>query len=245
MQPFFAKKNRGQYKGEMLYPHLHSDGAYVATTSRYSVDYVRVSSLDELSVLVRSGYGARMSNPEIPQAPSYISHGSITFCDAEDPSASLKRVLSSFAHAENLDGETVANSRKEQAFLRSYLLRGKSQGECVLCGRAFPTELLVAAHIKTRAECSREEKLDFDNIAALMCVLGCDSLFEKGFVYVLDGKVHANPRREGTPHLDKAIGQLAGRVVANWPNSSGYYKWHAKEFGWKEQLSYVPLSTDS
>lgn len=235
MQPFFAKKNRGQYQGALLYPHLHSDGAYVATTSRYSVDYVRVSSLVELSALVRSGYGARMSNPEIPQAPSYISHGSITFGEEQNPSASLKRVLSSFADAEHLDGETVANSRKEQAFLRSYLLQGKGQGECVLCGRTLPTELLVAAHIKARSECSRDEKLDFDNIAALMCVLGCDSLFEKGFVYVPDGKVHANPRRERSPHLDIAIGELAGRVVANWLSSSGYYKWHASEFGWKDE----------
>lgn len=231
MQPFFAKKNRGQYQGEMLYPHRHPDGTYVATTSKHSVDYVRVNSLDELSALVRSGYGARMSNPEIPQAQSYISHGSIIFETNENPSLSLKRVLASLADAEHLDGETVANSRKEQAFLRSYLLQGMTKGECVLCGRSFPTELLVAAHIKPRSECSRDEKLDFDNIAALMCVLGCDSLFEKGFVYVLDGMVHANPRRKGTPHVEKAIEQLAGRDVTNWPGSSGYYKWHAKEFG--------------
>lgn len=235
MQSFFAKKNRGQYQGEMLYPHRHPDGTYVATTSKHSVDYVRVNSLDELSALVRSGYGARMSNPEIPQAQSYISHGSIIFEAKEDPSFSLKRVLASFADAEHLDGETVANSRKEQAFLRSYLLRGKSKGECVLCGRSFPTELLVAAHIKPRLECSRAEKLDFDNVAALMCVLGCDSLFEKGFVYVPDGMIHANPRRKGTPHLEKAIEQLAGRGVTNWPGSCGYYKWHAKEFGWKDE----------
>ncbi len=81
MAPFFDKKNRGQYQGERLHPHRDSDGSYVATTSKYSVDYVRVNSLDELSALVRSGYGARMSNPAIPQAPSYISHEHITFVE--------------------------------------------------------------------------------------------------------------------------------------------------------------------
>jgi len=235
MYPFFAKKNRGQFQGEMLYPHRHPDGTYVATTSKHSVDYVRVNSLDELSAIVHSGYGARMSNPEIPQAPSYISHGSIIFETKENPSLSLKRVLASFADADHLDGETVANSRKEQAFLRSYLLQGKSKGDCVLCGRSFPTELLVAAHIKLRSECSRDEKLDFDNIAALMCVLGCDSLFEKGFVYVSGGIVHANHWRNGTSDVETAIEQLAGRGVINWPGSSGYYKWHANEFGWKDE----------
>lgn len=235
MQPFFAKKNRGQYQGEMLYPHQHPDSTYVATTSKHSVDYIRVNSLDELSALVRSGYGARMSNPYIRQAQSYISHGSIIFEAKENPSLLLKRVLASFVDAEHLDGETVANSRKEQAFLRSYLLQGKSKGDCVICGHSFPTELLVAAHIKPRSECSRDEKLDFDNIAALMCVLGCDSLFEKGFVYMSDGMVHANPRRNRTPHVKTAIEQLAGRGVTNWRGSSEYYKWHAKEFGWKDE----------
>ena len=233
MQPFYATKNRGRYKGEILYPHLHPDGTYVATTSKYSVDYVRVNNLYELSALVRSGYGARMSNPNIQQAQSYISHAKITFETKEDSSLSLREVLASFVDTEHLDGEIVANRRKEQAFLRSYLLKGSSEGACVLCGRIFPAELLVAGHIKPRSACSRNEKLDFDNISALMCALGCDSLFEKGFVYVSNGIVHANPRRGGTPSLTKVLEHLTGRSIANWNGSSGYYKWHAKEFGWR------------
>ncbi|HEX5393071.1 MAG TPA: HNH endonuclease [Rhodocyclaceae bacterium] len=174
-----------------------------------------------------------MSNPDVPHAPSFISHDSISFSEQEEPLAPLKRFLSAFAQADQLDSETFVSRRKEQAFLRSYLLRGKGQGECVLCGRTLPRELLVAAHIKARSECSRDERLDFDNVAALMCVLGCDSLFDKGFVYAPDGCVRVNSRREGTPHLDNAISQIEGRTVANWSNSSLYYQWHAKEFGWK------------
>ena len=120
MQQFFALKNRGKYQGQRLYPHLHSDSTYVATNTKFVVDYVRVSSLDELTALVRAGYGARMSNPDIPQAPSFISHDSITFSTQEDSPVSIKQVLSSFFEHDQLDGKTIANSRKEQAFLRTY-----------------------------------------------------------------------------------------------------------------------------
>lgn len=235
MKSFFANKNRGQYEGKRLYPHLHQDGTYVATNSKHSVDYVRVTSIEELSALVRSGYGARMSNPEIKQAPSYISHKRIIFEHNESPLIELEKHLKSFADSEHLDQTTVASNRKEQAFLRSYLLQGKRNGHCILCGRNFPAELLIAAHIKPRAKCTRNEKLDFKNIAALMCVLGCDSLFEKGFIIVSGGVVRANPHRKATQHLQEAIKKLADRDVTNWHDSSKYYNWHAREFGWKEE----------
>ena len=234
MQPFFAKKNRGQFKDQYLYPHLHRDNTYVATNSKFSVDYVKVTSLDELTALVRAGYGARMSNLEIPQAPSFISHDNIIFSTQEDSLVSVKKILILFSQHDQLDGKTVANSRKEQAFLRTYLLRGQKFGACVICGSSFPAELLVAAHIKPRAECTQTEKLDFNKVAALMCVLGCDSLFEKGFVYVADGKICENPRRPRTPHLDAVITLFVGQDVSNWSSSSAYYDCHAKEFGWKE-----------
>lgn len=230
MQPLFAKKNRGQYKGQFLYPHLHSDGTYVATPSRYSVDYIRVNSIEELSALVSAGYGARMSNPDIRQAPSFISNARILFAQQENPLQRLKRALMSFSKTGELDDKTIANSRKEQAFLRAYLLRAQAKGNCVLCEQRLPAELLIAAHIKPRSKCTPNERLDFDNVAALMCLLGCDSLFEKGFIYVSDGKVQTNKQRAETPYLKARIDRLLGKTVANWPNSSAYYQWHAKQF---------------
>lgn len=63
MSKLQAKKNRGQYKGKPLYPHKHKDGMYVASSSRYEVDYIPVETEDELVSLVKAGFGARMSNP--------------------------------------------------------------------------------------------------------------------------------------------------------------------------------------
>lgn len=232
---FFAVKSSGQHKGMFLYPHRYADGSYVATTSRYATDYIYTEDLDDLSALVRSGYGARMSNPALNQGPSYIAHSKIKFSRTDNSSEVLRRYLSALAGHDDFDGVALTKYRKEQAFLRAYLLDGRNQAACVLCGRMMPQELLVAAHIKPRSKASRSERLDFENIAALMCSLGCDSLFEKGFVYVVEGKIYINPSRKSTPHLNKSVGPLVNKTAENWPGSSEYYKWHAKAFGWKAQ----------
>ncbi|MFJ2325141.1 hypothetical protein [Pseudomonas sp. NPDC087690] len=229
--PFFAVKGRGEHNGVSLFPHRYADGTYVATTSKYQSDYVYTERLDELEALVRSGYGARMSNPAVEQGPSYITHNKIRFSRDENSTLALRRVLSVLAAHDDLSGMTLAEYRKEQALLRAWLLGGRHQGLCVLCGRTMPQELLIAAHIKPRKKASRTERLDFSSIAALMCSLGCDSLFEKGFVYVVDEKIHLNPKRTFTRTLDEAVQPLAGRVVPNWAESSEYYTWHAKQFG--------------
>ena len=58
-------------------------------------------------------------------------------------------------------------------------------GELVaLCGKSLPEELLVAALIKKRSQCSDEKKQDLVNVAMLACKLGCDIAFELGVVYV-------------------------------------------------------------
>lgn len=231
MLPLTATKNRGAYKGQPLFPHLHHDGMYVATKSKYEVDYVRVPTIEELAALVRAGYGARMSNADIPHAPSYIAHSKITLQDSGDSQGGLKAFLERFSEEEQLDSLGVANARKEQAFLRAYLLRGEANGQCVLCQEVLPGEVLVAAHIKQRSKCNSKERIDFDNVAALMCSLGCDSLFEKGYVYVQSGRVCENPRRNRTAHLERAIQRIVGQSVKNWSGSSAYYSWHAKEYG--------------
>lgn len=232
---FFAVKSSGQHKGMFLYPHRYADGSYVATTSRYATDYIYIEHLDDLSALVRSGYGARMSNSALSQGPSYIAHSKIKFSRTDHSSEVLRRYLSVLAGHDDFDGVAFTKYRKEQAFLRAYLLDGLNQAACVLCGRLMPQDLLVAAHIKPRSKASRSERLDFENIAALMCSLGCDSLFEKGFVYVAEGKIYINPARKYTLHLNKSVELLVNRTAENWPGSSEYYKWHAKAFGWKAQ----------
>ena len=51
-----------------------------------------------------------------------------------------------------------------RALEQSELFGGKTEAVCVLCGLSYPVELLVAAHLKRRSNCTIAEKLDFRNI---------------------------------------------------------------------------------
>ncbi|GAA0229253.1 hypothetical protein GCM10010492_29580 [Saccharothrix mutabilis subsp. mutabilis] len=124
-----------------------------------------------------------------------------------------------------LDRTAVAKYRVEQGALRHVLIGDAAVGTCALCGRELPVNLLVAAHIKQRAECSDDERNDLRNVAMLACSLGCDRLFELGYVTVgPDGTVLATPA-EGA--LAEQLAILAGRVShAHHAASAGYFAWH-------------------
>lgn len=105
----------------------------------------------------------------------------------------------------------MAFQRKEQHSLRRKLLRGRENAACDLCGKELPAGILVAAHIMPRRGLPEKERKDFDSIAMLACSLGCDKLFEDGYVAV-DGSGRIVAAREpGTGDLSKHISALVGR----------------------------------
>src|SRR5699024_2476589 len=77
-----------------------------------------------------------------------------------------------------------ALARREQAALRELLLDDRKVASCDLCGRELPAELLVAAHIVPRHRLTDDERRDLGRIAMLACSLGCDALFERGYIAV-------------------------------------------------------------
>ncbi|MFE6038780.1 hypothetical protein [Streptomyces sp. NPDC056452] len=126
------------------------------------------------------------------------------------------------------DAVAEAQRRAEQGRLKRALLPGV-QGDCALCGRTLPRAFLVAAHIKKRAACSEEERWDLNNVAMLACLLGCDSLFEHGFVAVEDGgRLQVSPVAASAPAVAKYIDEhLAGRSIAWWSTDrEPYFAWH-------------------
>ncbi|XVV01907.1 HNH endonuclease [Actinosynnema sp. CA-248983] len=124
-----------------------------------------------------------------------------------------------------LDRTALAKYRVEQVALRHVLIGDAAVGTCALCGRELPVNLLVAAHIKQRAECSDDERNDLRNVAMLACSLGCDRLFELGYVTVgPDGTILASPV-EGA--LAGQLAALAGRISpAHHAASASYFAWH-------------------
>ena len=130
-------------------------------------------------------------------------------------------------HFAELDGRVVAKYRKEQGELRKVLVGDVAEAPCALCGRVFPVELLIAAHIKRRSRCDDDERNDLRNVAMLACSFGCDRLFELGYVSVAeDGTVVTADGGEVLgPHLER----LRGRVVEVFhPRSAGYFRWHRR-----------------
>ncbi|MGM0914503.1 MAG: HNH endonuclease [Pseudomonadota bacterium] len=232
MSRLTAIKKGQLYGGAILTPHRYPDGCFVATTSRHDVDYVRVETEEELEALYLAGYGVRMSNPTINQGPSYIKHDSIILSSGTTKSslAPVGSHLKRLTEEAELEKDSTIKARKEQAFLRAYLCEGKASSKCVICGSDFPVDFLVAAHIKKRSDCTKNEKLDFDNVAALMCKSGCDDLFEKGYIFVRDAKVQKNSKRRTSRKLDEVISELIGKMVNNWSGSQNYYKWHEKKY---------------
>lgn len=90
----------------------------------------------------------------------------------------------------DLDEPALSRHRVEQAFLRRFLLAGRAVAPCAFCGLSVTADLLVAAHVRRRAELSREQRLMFDQVAVLACALGCDALYERGYVAVgQDGRL--------------------------------------------------------
>jgi len=131
----------------------------------------------------------------------------------------------------DLDVKTEATVRTEQGFLRKYLFGGLKVGTCEICGEVFPVELLVTAHIKKRAHCSQEEKLDYKNIVMPMCRFGCDDLYERGIIGVKDGQVIALREKPYTPVVEAKLSELVGRSCAYWNETTAdYFEWHVSQW---------------
>lgn len=111
---------------------------------------------------------------------------------------------------DDTDITATVRARREQAHLRKGLLAGAPEAPCAICGRVLTASVLVAAHIFPRRRLNDAERLNFASAAMLVCALGCDALFELGYLIVReDGTLVAG--RPTTGALAEAVDVLAGR----------------------------------
>ncbi|WP_017597331.1 hypothetical protein [Nocardiopsis lucentensis] len=119
-------------------------------------------------------------------------------------------------------------ARTEQKALRRQKLAGRSEVHCDLCQLLLPKRLVHTAHIKRRSVSSHEERGDLNNVM-FACVLGCDSLFEHGYVYVADdGSIQSTAEAQSFPDLSGAVQRLGERCLAYNGSSAQYFAWHRK-----------------
>ena len=116
----------------------------------------------------------------------------------------------SFWDGDDTDLDAFRRMRAEQRDLRRHLVSGRTTADCALCGKVLPVNLLVAAHIKPRSQCNEAERRDFQAVAMLVCNLGCDPLFEWGYIAVNDQGNIISVRPATTPHTEQAISRLKG-----------------------------------
>ena len=125
---------------------------------------------------------------------------------------SLDKFRKSLDRMEQTDGSsTVSVGRKEQALLRYHLFGNQEKIKCALCHKDLPINIMIAAHIKPRRYCSHKERIDL-NIVMPACKLGCDDLFEKGYV-IIDSKgfIKTNLHETYSPDLAKYVEQYRGK----------------------------------
>ncbi len=125
------------------------------------------------------------------------------------------------------DKKVLTAVRTEQSYLRKNLFGNKKISACGICGRQIPVDLLIVSHIKRRSECTLDERRDAANVVMPMCRLGCDDLFEKGYITVDNGRVTVS----SLPYLPTAIQEyfklISEKPCSHWSASSKkYFDWH-------------------
>ena len=85
----------------------------------------------------------------------------------------------------------------------------------------------MAAHIKCRSNCSDVEKRDMTNVMP-MCKMGCDDLFEKGYVSVSDNRIKRNSEKLTTSPVAAYIRALVGLQCKYWNKGNAQY------FAWRQ-----------
>jgi len=128
-----------------------------------------------------------------------------------------------------LDMEVVSTQRREQAILRGAIgLNESTTAQCGICGKVYPVAFLVAGHIKKRSECTREERLDVHHVAMPICVFGCDALFERRLIKVVNGKIVTQP--VGEISIDDYMRPLEANEAPGFNAArSEYFAWHASQ----------------
>ncbi|NYI42619.1 hypothetical protein [Demequina lutea] len=138
--------------------------------------------------------------------------------------------------ADPTDRAAMVKVRVEQGTLRGGLLNGRLEAPCDLCGRTLPKELLVAAHIAPRASLSDAERREFSKVAMLACVLGCDALFELGYVEVDSSGVIVEGLRPKTAAIQTATAALLGNKCGAFSSDT------AAGFDSRRRERLVPLA---
>ncbi|MFJ7907080.1 hypothetical protein [Kitasatospora sp. NPDC096204] len=126
-----------------------------------------------------------------------------------------------------LDQRSLTLVRRERQRLRRTKFGTGERITCALCGTSLPSRVVHTAHIKRRRDCDIYERRHLANVMGA-CVLGCDTLFEHGYLYVSEqGLVTPTTTALDDPGLQPALTALSGRHCTEFTEESRpYFAWH-------------------
>jgi len=207
-------------KPEETYPHRFGIEE-VETLADITKDAIELVGMDAMHYSANIG---GLPVPVVQGAPVLATVGSPGPGESEDPGF---LVLGG-----DLDATVLTSVRREQRKLRAKLLGDATTAGCALCGHIFPAACVRTAHIKRRATCTEQERRDLTNIM-FACTLGCDHLFELGYIYVDGaGVVQARSDVSVTQDLKEAIERVRGRICSEHTTASGpYFAAHRESLG--------------
>jgi predicted restriction endonuclease len=167
-----------------------------------------------------------MDEEKSDAASAHFGLGSNTHLPPTDK-AKYEDALDRIKELESTEREVQSTARIEQAYLRKQLFPNRT-AQCAICGKTYPKDVMVAAHIKRRAACSRDEKLDAANIVMPVCKMGCDELYERGYIAV-DESGTIITGSAPTSDLSDYLGKVDGNTcTAHSVESAKYFDWHHK-----------------
>ena len=141
----------------------------------------------------------------------------------------IDRILRELSELEDTDMEILSKKRLEQAYLKTLLFDSKTKDNCACCGKEYPVSYLVTAHIKKRAFCTLDERKD-KNVVFPMCKMGCDEIFERGYVSVEGGNFISLDKAPITDPLSTYINEVVGNSCSYYnDDTKDYFLWH-KDF---------------
>ena len=146
-----------------------------------------------------------------PNSEQLLIDGLFALGKSNDPNfeQNYEKRLSELVSTDSIGGKTA--SRKEQVLLREILFGRVTEKQCAICHRVLPTDLLVAAHIKPRSKCSTSERTN-PNVVMPVCKVGCDDLFEKGYVLIDEnGVIRGNSKRTVSVDLKIIVESIEGK----------------------------------
>ena len=165
-----------------------------------------------------------LSKEKSQKAMNFLELGSDIYLE-EVSEEEYNKAVDKLTKLEKTDKKYQAIRRLEQDHLKQSLFGKNTTGRCGICNRLYPISILVVAHIKKRSRCSEEERKNI-NVVMPLCKMGCDELFERGYIAVENGIITDMNKKPISETMIYYISGINGNTCSYYKYSKAFFEWH-------------------